>query len=97
MRDADLLARYGGEEFVALMPDTDQIRATDAVEKLRRAVMETRFHFNNLDVQITISCGVAEFSADLRPQEVLERADQALYQAKNNGRNQTVSAGQEAQ
>ena len=64
MRDADLLARYGGEEFVALMPDTDQTQATDAVEKLRRAVMGTRFHFNDLDVQITISCGVAEFSDD---------------------------------
>ncbi len=97
MRDADLLARYGGEEFVALMPDTDQTQATDAVEKLRCAVMGTRFHFNDLDVQITISCGVAEFSGDLRPQEVLERADQALYQAKNNGRNQTVSAEQAAQ
>lgn len=92
LRDHDLLARYGGEEFVALLPDATQKAAFEVAEKLRVAVMETHFHFQNQPVQVTISCGVGSFSDQDNPDAVLSRADAALYAAKNGGRNQTVAA-----
>lgn len=95
IRGIDLAARFGGEEFIILMPKTYKEGARAAAEKLRRCVAEREF-MGAAESQpegcLTLSLGVAEFPEDADSLETLqERADQALYQAKNNGRNQTVA------
>lgn len=87
LREADFIARYGGEEFVLLMPDTDHVQAQHVVEKLRRAVEGCRFHYQGTQVPITLSFGIAQFEEGDGPESFFARADQALYQAKREGRN----------
>lgn len=91
-RQTDLLARYGGEEFVVILPGTDTQAALQVAEKIRKEVANSPFHFKGVRVQITISCGVASFTEGCTHQQVFERADKALYQAKENGRNQCTVA-----
>lgn len=87
IRDTDFFARFGGEEFVMLMPETDMAGALHAAESLRQAVEACEFHFRGKRVPVTISCGLSEFQDDDHPEQVFERADQALYDAKQQGRN----------
>lgn len=87
-RDTDLVARYGGEEFVVILPDTDAAGALQVAEKIRQQVEKSPFHFKGKPVQVTISCGIAEFSGETTADQVFEAADRALYQAKEGGRNQ---------
>ena len=95
-RSADLAARFGGEEFVILMPETDVPAALDAANRLREAVEKTEFKINaNGDViRKTASIGVSNFRATLDDsvEAMLKRADESLYEAKNNGRNQVRPA-----
>lgn len=91
-RQTDLLARYGGEEFVVILPGTNLEDALKVAEKIRAEVANSPFHFKGARVQITISCGVASFKNGLSHQQVFEKADKALYEAKENGRNQCVTA-----
>lgn len=91
-RQTDLLARYGGEEFVVILPNTDSQAAHQVAEKIRQEVAKCPFHFKGQRVQITLSCGVASFSEGMSHEEVFERADKALYQAKEKGRNQSIVA-----
>ncbi|MDH5325521.1 MAG: diguanylate cyclase [Gammaproteobacteria bacterium] len=87
LRQTDFLARYGGEEFVVLMPQTHLEAALIAANKLRTAVQSCEFHYQSQRVQITISCGLTEFEGDDTIETAFQRADKALYQAKQNGRN----------
>jgi len=87
-RETDLLTRYGGEEFVVILPETGQREAMTVAEKICEAVAISPFHFRGKRVQITISCGVASFDKGYRPEQVFDAADKALYNAKENGRNQ---------
>ena len=91
-RQTDLLARYGGEEFVVILPNTDSQAALQVAEKIRLEVAKCPFHFKGQRVQITLSCGVASFTDGMSHEEAFERADKALYQAKDKGRNQSVVA-----
>jgi diguanylate cyclase len=93
-RQTDLLARYGGEEFVVILPNTGAQSALQVAEKIRQEVAKCPFHFKGVRVQITLSCGVASFGEGMTHEQVFERADKALYQAKDNGRNQCVVAEQ---
>ncbi len=91
-RETDFLARFGGEEFVMLLPETD-IEATKTVaEKLREIIAETPFHFRDSEVPVTISGGIAELAKEETANSLFERADKALYAAKENGRNRTELA-----
>jgi diguanylate cyclase len=90
-RVEDFLARIGGEEFVLLLPMTALEAAKTVTEKLRAAVERTEFRHHGEHVPVTISCGLTEFRASDTPTVVYERADQALYQAKLQGRNRCVS------
>jgi diguanylate cyclase len=93
-RETDIIARYGGEEFVMLMPGTKVQEALVVAEKLRDEVQNCGFHYKNTSVVVTISCGICEFLGEDTPTEVFARADKALYQCKENGRNQCqVSSG----
>ena len=92
IRETDFLARYGGEEFVLVMTGTRQPVILDVANKLRQAIETCGFHFRGEDVSITISCGIAEFQEGDAIDAVFERADAALYQAKDQGRNCCVIA-----
>jgi diguanylate cyclase (GGDEF)-like protein len=96
MRGSDLLGRYGGEEFVVLLPDTSAQMAQQVAERIRHGVQVGDFRAAAGQIRITASFGVSCFNgaadecSDI--QVVIDKADKALYQAKNNGRNQVVVA-----
>lgn len=85
-REPDILARYGGDEFVILMPETRSDDAVQLLERIRAKVQQIEIAEN---VSMTISCGIARSSPsrDDSSSEVIRRADLALYEAKNAGRN----------
>jgi len=87
LRAADFIARFGGEEFVLLLPATTPAVGAKLLETLRAAIEACPFHFKGERVTITISMGLASFRAGEHSDLVLKRADQALYRAKNAGRN----------
>lgn len=87
LRTTDFLARFGGEEFVLLMPATELPAGLLLLEELRAAVERCPFHFKGEPVTITVSIGATDLRAAERSDTALKRADQALYRAKENGRN----------
>ena len=88
IREIDIAARYGGEEFCVLLPDTDLEGAQYAAERIRQATEKTVIEVYDNKVQATVSVGLATFSKNGETlEELLERADQALYKAKEEGRN----------
>lgn len=91
LRPTDILARYGGEEFVILLPRTSSNEAKQIVERLWQAVSGKPFIFEHELIPVTISIGVAELGERVEDLDTLMRhADEALYQAKQAGRNQWV-------
>ena len=92
LRGTDFIARFGGEEFVLLMPATALVAGVKLLESLRAAIEACPFHFKGEPVTITASIGVSAFKAGEHSDLVLKKADQALYRAKNAGRNR-VEAG----
>jgi diguanylate cyclase (GGDEF)-like protein/PAS domain S-box-containing protein len=84
VRDGDVVGRWGGEEFLIILPDTNLADATVLAERLRQAVAG---HVFSTAGQVTISLGVAAFTTDNSPETIVSRADTALYQAKEKGRN----------
>ena len=87
IRESDYAARYGGEEFVILLPETDLEGAYALAEKLRLAIQNKHFQYTNQRVSITASCGLARFRKSDSADSLFERADKALYHAKESGRN----------
>lgn len=85
IRSTDLIGRWGGEEFLVILPDTDEFGAMELAEKIRKRVSEN--HFLEQE-RLTISLGVSVFRDDNNVDSIIYRADQALYQAKKNGKNQ---------
>jgi two-component system cell cycle response regulator len=99
VRDVDLLARYGGEEFVVVMPETSAEVALQVADRLRGKVAEHLFEIggDNAPLSLSISAGVATTINSVEVAEnLLERADKALYIAKRAGRHRVVSGGREA-
>ncbi len=90
IRKTDFIGRYGGEEIVILMPETPADAALIAADKLRQRIEKCGFHFRDKKVTITVSCGLSEYREGDTPDDAFERADQALYAAKNQGRNRCV-------
>jgi diguanylate cyclase len=87
IRESDFIARFGGEEFVLLLPETSIIDATRAMNKIRSGVSKLTVKNNGTMVPVTISFGISEFEKDDTAKAVFERADAALYRAKEKGRN----------
>lgn len=91
VREMDVPARYGGEEFAVLLPGTDADGAGNIAERLRKAVMDAAFEADGRSLSVTISIGIATAPDDAQhAQELIEKADRALYQAKHSGRNRSV-------
>lgn len=88
-RDVDLVARYGGEEFMILMPETDARAAATAGERLRRRIADHPVREDGRTVTVTVSVGVADLDETLDPTDLLRHVDEALYAAKDRGRNRT--------
>jgi diguanylate cyclase len=87
-RATDFISRFGGEEFTMLLPDTNSQSALILANQLRQTIEKTGFNASGTSVAITISCGITEFVPNDTDEMAFERADQALYQAKEQGRNQ---------
>ncbi|WP_248747465.1 diguanylate cyclase [Pseudomonas sp. MWU12-2037] len=87
LRPGDFIARFGGEEFVLLVPDTSVTAGLKLTESLRAAIEACPFHFKGERVTITVSVGLSAFKTGERSDHALKRADEALYRAKNAGRN----------
>lgn len=87
LRGRDFIARFGGEEFVLLLPQTSPPAAVQVAEVMRAAIEACPFHFKGERVVITASIGLSAFRSGERADQVLKRADEALYRAKDLGRN----------
>jgi diguanylate cyclase len=92
LRPSDTLARYGGEEFVVLLPDTPVTEAQQVLTRLQRALSAELFMHENKQTFVTFSAGVTVFRLGERVEETLDRADEALYEAKRTGKNRTCIA-----
>lgn len=88
-RGSDLVARYGGEEFAVMLPSTNSSIAFDIAQRLRTRIAGTVFVFNGRQVSLTASIGIAFSAVGTSDQiaSLINRADQALYRAKKNGKN----------
>lgn len=96
VRPSDLVARYGGEEFTVILPETERAGLEIFAERLRTTVEETVTKVGQSLVKVTVSCGGIQLNpaSPLNKQQFIDLADQSLYQAKTNGRNQVVIAHQ---
>jgi diguanylate cyclase (GGDEF)-like protein len=92
LRAQDLVARWGGEEFLILLPDTDLEGGLVVAEDLREGVAAHSLDIGDQTLRLTLSLGVAGYSADLSFNDCIKAADSALYRAKVQGRNRVVAA-----
>ncbi|HSY09185.1 MAG TPA: GGDEF domain-containing protein [Steroidobacteraceae bacterium] len=90
VRETDFVARYGGEEFVMLLVGSSPAEAHTVADKIRIEISQLGFHFHDKPVTVTASCGITNFIAEDTPDAAFDRADRALYQAKEAGRNRCV-------
>lgn len=92
LREGDVLARYGGEEFLVILPGASEQNCWNTAERIRRLVEDSRLKINDQEIQFTVSLGYVSFPQNQvgDEMEMLHHADQALYQAKESGRNKVV-------
>lgn len=93
VRNEDTLARYGGEEFAILLRKTNYSTGYAIAENLLKIISQELFLIDQITIQISVSIGIAQYSKELKNfDHMMSVVDQALYEAKNNGRNQVISA-----
>lgn len=92
LRETDALGRFGGEEFVAILTTSSREGAMQAAERMRIDLAESRFDWNGSEHGVTASLGIAMVRPGDTPESVFRRADQALYRAKELGRNRCIFA-----
>ena len=93
LRNADYIARYGGEEFTLLLPEITQAETELALNKLRDGIKAIPFKFKKESLIITVSIGFTTFVTSDKADDAFERADKALYQAKNKSRDRVIFLG----
>lgn len=97
VRKVDMVGRYGGEEFLALLDETDRETAMGVAERIRNAIAVSHVSYQGKLLKVTVSIGVAEISGPRETREqLMDRADKAMYTAKQQGRNRVMLAGVEA-
>jgi diguanylate cyclase (GGDEF)-like protein len=91
-RSNDIVARYGGEEFLVILPQSDAQGAFNIAERVREEMMNMSFIGKESNFSVTTSCGIAELNKESmkNTKQLVAVADQALYGAKNTGRNKTI-------
>ena len=87
VRDKDMIGRYGGEEFLLIFPETSLQVAQQVAERIRQHIASTPIHLQEQSIPITISIGLTHFNPDDTLESLLQRADSAMYAAKQAGRN----------
>ena len=87
LRKTDMLARYGGDEFMILLSNTNRRGATTLANNLRKKVESTNYTINDTEFKVTVSIGVSSTMTSSKKDDLFSRADEALYQAKREGRN----------
>jgi diguanylate cyclase (GGDEF)-like protein len=93
IRREDILSRYGGEEFAIILPEIDAYNSLQFAEKIRRLIEKAMFRFEDTDIPVTISIGVASIKVDLEdPNDFIRIADTNLYEAKAQGKNRVVGS-----
>jgi diguanylate cyclase len=92
VRSTDFVARYGGEEFVFVLPGSTLEDGQALMNRIREKVSEVGFHFRGTPVSVTVSCGITALRAEDVSDDAFDRADKAMYQAKDAGRNRVVAA-----
>jgi len=90
LRKTDIVGRYGGEEFAVIMPDTDALNAERILNELRIVFSKIQHQYQDVLFNKTFSCGIAIFPENNSGSDLNNMADEALYLAKNSGRNQVV-------
>lgn len=90
VRETDFVARYGGEEFIMLFINTSVMDALAKADRIREAIAGAPFRYGEKPLRITLSCGLSQLRANDTLDQLFERADQALYAAKQGGRNRCV-------
>jgi diguanylate cyclase (GGDEF)-like protein len=92
LRGSDVMARFGGDEFILLLSETNNKGAQEMAERIRKAVETSRFDIRGGDTNVTVSLGVASYPEDGGNLEIiLDKADKAMYRAKQQGRNKVVA------
>lgn len=92
IRNVDSLGRYGGEEFCCILPETNLESSLLLAERFRLVISEEKFTYEEFTLDVTISLGVSEIREDIKThEELLKKADDALYKAKGTGRNKVVA------
>jgi len=92
VRQGDAVIRYGGEEFLLFFPDTALAAATAIAERARESIQRAEFALGDTSVKVTVSIGVAQLRPHEERDQVIQRADGALYEAKRGGRNRVEVA-----
>ncbi|MBU1512404.1 GGDEF domain-containing protein, partial [Myxococcota bacterium] len=92
LRAGDAVIRYGGEEFLIVLPGVSAERALAIAERARKTIEATEFRFHEISFHTTISMGVAQLRPGESREDLIKRADEALYEAKHAGRNRSVVA-----
>ena len=95
LRDTDIICRWGGEEFIILLKDTNSSGARRVAEKIRLLAEQHTYVFTGSALQVTVSLGLTELHPDDTLQSLIARADQALYSAKQSGRNRVCTEAAE--
>jgi len=90
MRNIDVVGRFGGEEFMALLEETDAKGGAIFAEKVRKHVQKARFMYKGERISVTVSCGVSERKSNASLKSTINEADEYMYFAKENGRNQVA-------
>ena len=90
-RKTDTVFRYGGEEFAVILTETDINQSIIPLERFRKTVQTLGLNYQGQEVNVTVSIGACQLTCDMKTKEdFLQKADEALYEAKNSGRNRTV-------
>jgi diguanylate cyclase len=92
LRPADSVGRYGGEEFLIVLPESDLKAAIEAMQRLQRDLTKKFFLHNNERILVTFSAGVALRGENEDADDLIGRADKAMYVAKKTGKNRVVAA-----
>jgi len=87
MRSSDIFARFGGEEFIILLPDTEESGCYGLAQKIRTIIERNPYTDNKLRIPMTVSIGISQFRDENEIRDIITRADEALYRAKDHGRN----------
>lgn len=93
-RMEDIVCRFGGEEFLIVMPETSAETAFIRIDALRQLMETTKLNLTGVSLQITLSAGIAVYPVEGSTiEEVVQKADQAMYRAKTEGRNRVIAGG----